>query len=346
MFLRFFLNDCKNYLINFFKYSFKKKSINKLLFIYDFTTQPISLGDFILANATSIAYSNIKKLNYVDILLIFDSEGKDKLDDFKYLDDKKIKDFVFSLFPIVRFNKKMSSIFIINNKISAESFISKAEKNYKEFYPSLFKYRGGSYYYWDSLNKILPKHYRKFGSLIIECTPWLSEWTENFFNNKAKNSRVVTVNFRVNNSFGINRNSNLNEWDTFFRYANDKYPHFKFVIISSQNEIQKSWLNLDNVIVAKMFNTTIEQDLALILNSEFHMGTASGPFTIALFGKNPYIMFNIEKQIIETYNTQILKEKNYFKYSFALEGQLMTDKKDTFNQILKEFERIVLAQQT
>lgn len=66
------------------------------------------------------------------------------------------------------------------------------------------------------------------------------------------------------------------------------------------------------------------------------MGSPSGPFNVALFGKNPYIMFNFERDYLKLYSS-IIEKGNYLSFSFANPLQLMTLKEETFDNLLFEF---------
>ena len=58
---------------------FSVKGKNRLLFIYDLTFQPFSIGDFLVANAAALAVSELENINQVDILVIFDKNNEKTL---------------------------------------------------------------------------------------------------------------------------------------------------------------------------------------------------------------------------------------------------------------------------
>jgi hypothetical protein len=100
--------------------------------------------------------------------------------------------------------------------------------------------------------------------------------------------------------------------------------------------VDERWRQCSNVLVAKDFHTFIEHDLALINNSHFHMGSPSGPFSMALFGIRPYIMFNFESNHLKLYKS-VIEKNGYLRFSFANLLQLMTLKEELFDNILFEF---------
>ena len=66
------------------------------------------------------------------------------------------------------------------------------------------------------------------------------------------------------------------------------------------------------------------------------MGSPSGPLSMSWFGKNPYIMFNFERDHLKLYSS-IIEKENYLSFSFANPLQLMTLKEETFDNLLFEF---------
>lgn len=345
------------FLYNYYSYIFKKfKKINnlfsfifsfiftknennkKLLFIYDLTNQPFSVGDFLVANAASIAICEKNLLNEIDLLIIFDINKLNNSTEFKYINSDNVYYNIASILPIAQVNQKLNSILIFNNKPQLNKYITDNKERYF-IYPKLLTYALGNYLYWDAMNKIFPEYYllNKHAPLF-KCREHLIVSTKNFFKKYIRENIAVTINLRNNKVHGQNRNSNIKEWNKFFEYCNNKF-NVKFIIICSLNEIDNSWLKLKNVVVAKEHHTNIEHDLTLINFSSFHMGSPSGPFSMAWFGTKPYINFNIEIDRISEYSS-IVKIGEYYKFSFASDNQLMIDKPEQFDIILSEFTRI------
>ena len=318
--------------------STKNENNKKLLFIYDLTNQPFSVGDFLVANAASIAICEKNLLNEIDLLIFFDSNSLNNSTEFKYINSDNVYFNIASILPIAQVNQKLSSILIFNNKPQLNMYITDNKERYF-IYPNLLTYALGNYLYWDAMNKIFPEYYlfNKHAPLF-KCREHLIVWTKIFFKKNIGENIAVTINLRNNKVHGQNRNSNIKEWNKFFEYCNNKF-NVKFIIICSVTEIDNSWLKLNNVVVAKEHHTNIEHDLTLINFSSFHMGSPSGPFSMAWFGSKPYINFNIEIDRITEYSS-IVKVGEYYKFSFASDNQLMNDKPEHFDIILSEFTRL------
>jgi hypothetical protein len=323
----------------FFVYFFNRdKKKDKLLFIYDLTYQPFSVGDFLVANAASLAICEKYLMDNIDLLIVFDIKNINKSMEFKNINSDNIYYNIASILPIAQVNQKIASILIFNNKIQVDKYI-KDNINKYTIYPNLLTYGIGNYLYWDAMNKILPEYFKKNGHAPnFICREHLRIWGNNFFVKNVGKSIAVTINIRNNKSHGQNRNSNIKEWNKFFKYCNNKFD-VKFIILCSINEIDQCWEDFENVIIAKKHHTNIEHDLALINLSSFHMGSPSGPFSMAWFGDKPYINFNIDVDRIAEY-TSIIKNDEYYKFSFALDNQLMTAQSEQFEVILYEFNNL------
>jgi len=314
-------------------FSIKKKT--KLLFIYDFTYQPFSIGDFLVANAASLCIAELHSIDEIDLLILFDKNNLTKTKEFSHINSDNIYFNISSLLPIAQINQHFSSLLIFDNRFQADKYILDNIQNYK-VYPNMKSYGMGTYYYWDALNSIFPNYYNSVGHPpYFICKNYLTSWVNQFFLKYAHGKIVVTINLRNNKNHGQNRNSKLDEWYKYFNYCIDRF-NVKFIVICSINEVDERWRQCSNVLVAKDFHTFIEHDLALINNSHFHMGSPSGPFNMALFGRKPYIMFNFENEYLSLYKS-IIEKDGYLRFSFANPLQLMTLKEEFFDNILFEF---------
>ena len=127
----------------------------------------------------------------------------------------------------------------------------------------------------------------------------------------------VSVNIRNNKLYAIERNANMDVWYDFFKQNINKYP-IKFVVICGFSEVDQRFRELDNVIIAKDNFTSIEQDLSLIQSSAFHLGSASGPASIALFGSQPYYICNTTLNLhIDHYNESMKMYNRDCRFTFS-----------------------------
>ena len=330
------------FLINYIKFFFTKKSKkeNKLLFVYDLTVQPLSVGDFLIQNISSIIVAKLNRLQKIDLLIIYDLDKNNEVPESSFLNKDNILPAIDSILPIAKINKYISSVLIYDKYENAIKLIN--EKKYYKTYPKICSFYRKKYLYWNSINILLPYYFHSNGDLDLDLFKFseiTTNWIDSFKLNFAKNKLLVTVNIRNNSNYGFNRNSNSDEWIKFFKYAYKNY-NVIFIILCSTNEIQQKWRSLKNVIVFRDFSKSIEFDLALIAKSNFHIGTASGPFTMAWFGKKPYLMFNTEIEVMKKLQKSFYKYEDYYRFTFSNKNQKLIVKEDSFTNIVNEFNKI------
>jgi hypothetical protein len=312
-----------------------KKLENRVLIIYDLSSQPFSIGDLILFQEIALIQCEKYKLEFSDLAIVHDFGFDLASKEHSNINSDNVYYHLSSIISVAQINQFLGSVFIFNKKYELENFLFSNKKKYK-IWPDLYSYASRDYLYYDALNVQLIKHFKNSGSIpIFKCRNYLNEWVNEFFASKMGGALPVTVNIRNNNLFSINRNSNMDVWYTFFEYCQNNY-NCKFVIVCAINEIDERWRNLKNILVAKDYNTGIEQDLALINSSLFHMGAPSGPISMAWFSNKPYTMFSWDADVA-LYND--LKEDNgFFNFAFASPNQRLTKKKETLEILISEFE--------
>ena len=129
-------------------------------------------------------------------------------------------------------------------------------------------------------------------------------------------------------------NSNYGAWLQFFKTCRRKkrLRRFSFVIIGNHEEIDSRYRKIGNVVFAKDFGTTAEQDCALIQSSLMFMGCSSGPEVMALYCNVPYRIFNCFPTTQELYGIG-----RGSRFPFALPSQKLIREPDTESVIEREF---------
>jgi hypothetical protein len=314
-----------------------KANCKRLFAIYDLTSQPCSIGDFLNFNFATIVQCHDIEFDYVDIAIINDIERLNASKELSSITEDNSLYYLASIIPVAQINRKIGSILIFNSHSQLEQYIAGSGKYYK-VWPNALKYAGNDYLYYAAFNDIFFEYSKKYGHLPnILCRNFLIEWTNDFFINNVINKVPVTVNLRNNKLFSLSRNSNIECWIEFFVYCQKKYP-VKFIVICASTEVDIRMRGLDNVIIAKDFYTGIEQDLALINTSAVHMGASSGPFSMAWYNEKPYLMFSWNADVSK--NKCIIKEGDYYRFSFSHSYQRMFKEPETMPLMVKQFEEI------
>ncbi len=310
----------------------------RLLLIYDLSTQPFSIGDFLVVQEAAMIQCANFKFKYADIIIINNTEIPNQSKEFSSINSENTLFHLASILPVAQFNKNAGSILIFNTHLQAERYIAGAVQKY-HIWPSGFNYAAGDYLYWSSINRLMYNFHKEHGFLpIMQPKSFLLEWASVFYKKNIGTNVPITINIRNNKMFSGRRNSDIDAWITFFADCQDKYP-VTFIIICSVGEIDDRLRSVKNVILAKDFNTGIEQDLTLIHTSAAHMGVPSGPFSIAWFNVKPYRMFKFEVDSLKRYKG-IIHDGDFFRFSFSNSNQCMTTMPETVELLQTEFKDI------
>jgi hypothetical protein len=327
-------------IINWFL-AIKNRSIDKrVIVIFDLSSQPFNIGDFILIQEVALVLCNKYKTNFADIAIIHDTKLPASSKEFTSISEDNILYHLASILPVAQINQNLGSIFIFNSHKQFDIHVLTNKNNYI-VWPSLIRYVTKDYLYYLALNKqILPFFKQNKTIPFFKCRDFLNTWAQNFYSNNLEFEIPVTINLRKNELFGTHRNSDMDAWLKFFENCIGKY-NAKFIIIGSKGEVDVRMRNLKNVIIAKDFNTGIEQDLALVNTSAFHMGASSGPISMAWFCGKPYLMFSWDGHIDE-YDDLVREPNDFYRFGFSSELQKMTKKRETPDLLDKEFKNIWL----
>lgn len=159
--------------------------------------------------------------------------------------------------------------------------------------------------------------------LTMKSLPWATEFLK-----KHDANYVIQVR---NNSRTTNRNSNWMAWAQFMRRRKER-----FVVVGYKGE-QNHEIRLPNVVIAKDFDTTMEQDMALVEAADVFMGASSGPATVAIFNSKPYRVFNTN--VFAGWVDGYIMEGGRGHFRFSIENQVMIKGPESADLIEKEFEQ-------
>jgi hypothetical protein len=312
----------------------RKNRPQRLLVIYDLSYQPFSIGDFLLFQQGSLIQSKLLGLDLIDVAIVYNVERSNKSVEFLTITSEATLYHLASIVPVAQLNQRLGSVFVFNSRTQFESFVTD-NMPYYQVWPSAVNYAAKDYLYWIVFNDLMVGHFKSYGYVpFLKCRTFLEEWARSFYQMQIKQQVPVTVNLRNNRLFSQERNSNMDCWIEFFACCKVIYP-VVFIIICGWNEVDERMIGLENVIVAKKHHTGIEQDLALINTSVAHLGTASGPFTMAICGKKPYLMFNFDGDF-RMYDG-MTETDGFSRFAFATTHQKLTKQKESVEILNKEF---------
>jgi hypothetical protein len=327
-----------------------EKGNNRILLIYDTTSQPFSIGDFLVIQETSLALTHQFSAEFADIAIVYDARSPDKADIvFKnVVSTDNVLLHLASMMPVLNLNPKIGSIFVFNSKLALEDFVVKNIKEYLNIWPSFFEYGSGKYLNTHAFNTVLYDFFQKNGYIpSLSSSDSLKSWAMSFIHENIYPKVPITINIRNNPLWDNRRNSRISEWNKFFRYTEKAYPEAIFIILCATKEIPAKFRELSNVVIAKDFSTELDQELSLIEFSAAHLGTNSGPAAMAYFNNNPYCIFSllidgIHHELFLKEDMVIHLNDDFYKFWFASNMQKFSSKPEELGSLISVFEEIWL----
>lgn len=315
----------------------------RLLMIYDFSSQPFSVGDILIFQEASLVLREMHGLGAIDFALVYDP-AKPVVPDpaFSQIDPKSFLFHLSSFLPAAQVNPHLGSIFLFNSHRHLEMHIADNATRY-HVWPSLAQYAFHEYLYYYCFNELFYDYFRTHGALPnLASRPAAATWAAEFIRKHVHPAAAVTVQLR-NNPVNPTRNSNYDSWIAFFRHCADRYP-VKFILICARSEVDPRLKELRNLVIAKDFGTSVEQDLALIEAAHVHMGASSGPAIMALFSSKPYCIFNTD--IKPTLVKGFTHEGRRIRFFFSAPLQNWIAGEETPELLTAEFDRLWTAAAT
>ena len=311
----------------------------RILLIYDTSTQPFSIGDILIYQAASLVLREHYGVEKVDFVLLYDPLDPAKSDiAFNSITNLNIMYNLASILPVAQVNQHLGSLLVFDSKERLQRFIADSVDLY-QIWPNCYKFASRDYLYYDIFNQIFYDYYRKHGKIVeLTCKSFLVDWARLFYLERIPRMVPVTVNIRNNMAYQTERNSTIDEWLSFFKYCESRYP-VKFIVLCAESEIDQRFSYCGNVIVAKNHHTGIEQELALIYTSAIHMGVGSGPISMAWFNSKPYLMVNTVYGPNYFKNSDMLVEikPGIQRFCFANKFQRIVSEHETAELLIEQF---------
>lgn len=302
----------------------------RLLLIWDLSVSPYAIGELLffheMAQILRLKY-NVNKIDFC-----FVCNPKNPTGDYPGITSENFYTKLPTLVSTVYINPHIGNFFIFDSNKDLEKFVcDNIEKYY--VWPDFKKYIAKHYPDRDNFD-FIQKFYIDNGFIPkLDFRKYSLKWAHSFYKQNIFPKFPVVIQIRNNQLINPHRNAKLDEWLKFFKKANKKFKEVKFILIGSKKEIDKRFKKLPNVVVAKDYETTIEQDLILSATSLMFLGSISGPNAVVLFSKKPYLFFGQTKMGNET----IPYGKNY---AFATENQITNWQPETEKQIMEQFSEI------
>jgi hypothetical protein len=310
----------------------------RLLAIYDLSTQPFSIGDVLVIQEGSLVLREKYHLNLVDFALVYDPQYPSSSDpSFNSINESNALYHLASILPVAQVNQHLGSLFVFNSHLHLQRFICD-NKDLYHVWPEAQQFRERDYLYYHVYNDLLYNYYREHQTIPrLSCRSFLIDWAQTFYHERVYPAVPVTVQVRNNKVISTVRNLHLDSWLDFFSHCEDRYP-VKFIVICARSEVDDRLRQRRNIIIAKDYGTTIEQDLALIHTAAIHMGASSGPASMAIFNTKPYLIVNTD--LVPHLYRDIIQEDGFLRLHFSSPLQRFTVGRETTGLLITEFDRM------
>jgi hypothetical protein len=312
-------------------------SKRRLLVLYDFSSQPFSIGDILVIQEASLVLRQVAGLDRVDLALVYDPASPVVPHPaFSQIDSENFLWHLPTVLQAAQVNPHLGSIFLFDSHRRLEEFAS-GNLDIYDVWPPLLQYASREYLYYLVFNEVLFDYFQKEKTLPrLEPREPARVWAQAFLKRHVGPDVAVTVQLRKNPANPA-RDTDHDSWMSFFQFCLGRYP-VKFLIICARDEVDPRLRQSSNVVVAKDHCTSVEQDLALIDAAAIHMGASSGPSMIAVFSSKPYCLFNTDIELHRYKDS--LRDGHRVTLFFGTPTQSFLFGRESPDLIATEFERM------
>lgn len=263
----------------------------RILAICDFRTIPYTVGEVLFFQATTLMSLIEHHADKVDIIWLCDPTNPARADQGITTDNYHVH--LSALLPLVHVNPCLGSFLLLDSPRMVEAYVGAMADAYCHIEPGFGDYATKALTYQRAYARA-ERFYREHGFVpYLSCKPAMLSWARAFVLEHVWPRVPVVVQLRANDAWGAHRNADLDEWRAFFAHCERTY-RVGFIVIGRREEIDPGLRRFGNVVFAKDFGTSIEQDLALLQVSLMYLGTCSGPNIMAWFSRVPYVIYRME----------------------------------------------------
>jgi hypothetical protein len=164
----------------------------------------------------------------------------------------------------------------------------------------------------------------------------LVAWANAYMKERSRGRLSVAVHLKNNPQISGQSNANIDSWLTFMSDCQNEYEIQFFLVGDDPTDAR--FRGLLNVTIAQDDRLTLERHLALIQVAGLFMGMMSGPANMALFGKNPYLIFKNPDHHAREMAAELGENDHY---PFALPHQRVLRAWDTTENLAAAFDNVI-----
>lgn len=329
------------------------KQDSVLVAIYDFGMFPYALGDILTWNVRTAIDCEQMRRDAVDVYICIDSEDPACLFQYEMVDKANHEIFFTEIFSAFGTHPRLANIYIYRSRQSMieklqEFTTDKVNGEIISNYVTAVEFRSAAIgalelqpelrasdallpgesevrqYFNDQLHshKVINDFVAQAGTVpLLKTAPGCDADVVPFLAECAPGKRVVPFHLRlrqVDRGFGgtssYARDSNFLEWYDFLHKANVQHPDVLFIALGRLQEKPLDVLRLPNVVSLRALGMGLGHDLAIMLKSDFFIGTSSGFAALANFSKIPYFITKMSEGACKAYGIPFGTDKLPFAF--------------------------------
>lgn len=326
IFYKLFKFKWRNPFITTSKILFRGSTPKRVLGILDFENGRAVIGDTIAFHEILLVIAEANKIDEIDIAFVNPRVRNYSKNIYQIMETHLIED----LISLNKVNPKLGSYYVFNNNSQFSKFFHSFRNMYIIFPNPIMPFSTVSN--WHHVTEFYEKeHY--IPELIIDSES--VEYGKKFIEEHCDGKIPVVAAIRKNNRDEA-RNAPVLEWIKFFQYAEKRHNEYKFIIIGAKNEIIPELEEMDNIVFAKSYGSTLLQDIALITLCQLFIGNESGVVCYSWFTNKPTISFGMEKRHVHW--GQAIRHNQ--KFNFLNGMQQVYWGKYTTDDVISSFENI------
>jgi len=313
----------------------------RLLAVIDHAFQPYHLGDLLLYMTGTLVAAEEAGVSTVDVAFIVDPSRTpaDPIMAALVAKDSGLPHLMAAL-PVLQLNPRLGAFLVFDRLADFTAYFEQNQGRYQLWPPAPLLVEGRYLFY--EVFKAVHAHHRRRGAIPqVAFSAALRGWTRDFLERHAAGRVPVTVNLRNNPGFHSHRNSVLPAWKAFFQHCQERLP-VTFLVVCAASEMDPGLRACPNVVYAKDHHTTMLQDLALVRHAAFHLGAASGPAAMPVFGAAPYHIVHCDMlPHLAVYGGALVQSgPTEVRFAFARDLQTFGTEVETAESLLHEFGRM------
>lgn len=307
---------------------------DRVLLVYDFSHQPVTVGDLLVARVAAQALLELHGARRADMAFLHEpAPGASDCG----TDPGPVVTQVGHALQAVRLDPDLGCVLFCPERAALEAYVDRSGAGH--VWPPAGYYAAGQYVYYLVWNDLLHEYFGRFGRVPeLRASAASAAWARAFIEDRAAGRLAISIQLRRNPLNPV-RDSDFDAWFAFLSACAAEVPQVCFFLVGSGGEADPRISGLPNVVLAKAFHSTLEQDLALIGACRAHMGASSGPSTMAFFSDRPYALFGWQSPEHRYRDLRTLGDARMF--FFARDHQRLIVDVETPALLMRELRRIL-----